>query len=421
MKRRRSRGSVVVLGAAIGVFETYRAAQRMGLRTIAVDVRPDAPALGLADEQLIISTRDVDAVHEALLGRDDLRGVVAPASDVALDAQRRLSRRLGLPCGLSAATVRASHDKTYLRQVCDDLGLPTCRWATGVPGPPLLRETERLGLPVVVKPADAQSSRGVARCREGDDLTAAIAEAAAFSYSGRVIVEEEMLGQHLSAECIVEDSRAAFLGLSARTITRAPRAITTEHAMSGELPGHVVDQVHDLVDALCRALDYRRGPMMLDLVLGADDTVRIVEIGARVGGDPLGELVRLTHGVHTVENAVRAAVGLPFDLGRRRRPSAAVGRIILPDAVGTVAGVRGAGPAAMLPGVERVRIGAQQGDRVEGGACLADQLGYVLTTAPTVCEARQRALDAVGALTFDITTDAGDGAGEDMTKELMAG
>jgi hypothetical protein len=35
-----------------------------------------------------------------------------------------------------------------------------------------------------------------------------------------------------------------------------------------------------------------------------------------------------------------------------------------------------------------------------------------------VHEARQRALDAAGALTFDI---ASDGANQDMTKELMAG
>ncbi len=403
----------MVLGAAIGVFETYRAARRMGLRTIAVDMRPDAPALGLADERLLISTRDVDAIHEALSGRDDLRGVVAPASDVALDAQRRLSRRLGLPCGLSAATVRASHDKTYLRQVSDRLGLPTCRWVSGAPGAQLELEAERLGVPVVVKPVDAQSSRGVARCGADDDLAVAIATAAEFSYSGRVIVEEELVGQHLSAECIVDDSRAVFLALSGRTITAAPRAITTEHALPAEVPGSATDQVYDLVDALCRELDYRRGPMMLDLVYDGSGTVRLVEIGARVGGDPLGELVRLSHGVHTVENAVRASVGLPLDLGRRRRPTAAVGRIIFPDVVGRVTDVRGVAAAEALPGVARVRVGAHQGDRVEGGDCLADQLGYVLATGPTPHDARQRAKSAARAVTFEIASD-------ELSKELMA-
>lgn len=425
------RGTLVVLGAAIGVFETYRAARRLGLRTLAVDMRPDAPALSLADEKLILSTRDVDGIHAALRDRTDLSGIVAPASDIALCAQRELAERLGLRCGLSGPMVRASQDKVFLRQLCDVVELPSCGWVSGDPDESLVEAATRLPHPVVVKPVDAQGSRGVARCAEPSVLECAVADAAPYSYSGRVMVEQEILGRHLSVEAVVADGRAAFLATSLRRLTPAPRAITTEHAMPAPLSAGLEEQVRALVDRLCAVVDYRFGPLMLDLVIDADDRVRIVELGARVGGDPLGELVRLGYGVDTVESAVRMAVGDPLELAGRTPRQGAVGRIILPEVSGTVGEVTGVCEAGGLDGVDHVRIGVDTGDQVQGGDCLADQLGYVLATGPDVPTARERAHEAAECLDFDLQPSAEaparpERAGqeqtdidEDLTRELV--
>lgn len=415
------RRTLVVLGAAIGVFETYRAAHRLGLRTLAVDMRPDAPALPLADEVLIRSTRDVDAIHEALRDRTDLCGIVAPASDIALCAQRELALRLGLPCGLSRPMVRASQDKVFLRQLCEVVELPSCDWVSGDPDEALVARARELAHPVVVKPVDAQGSRGVARCTDPGVLGEAVAEAAPYSYTGRVMVEQEILGRHLSVEAVIDDGRAAFVGISLRRLTPAPRAITTEHAMPAPLAPGLEEQVRRLVDRVCAVVDYRCGPLMLDLVVDEDDRVRIVELGARVGGDPLGELVRLSYGVDTVEQAVRIAVGMPVQATAHDERRGAVGRIILPELSGTVGEVTGHADACAIPGVEHVRIGVEAGDTVKGGDCLADQLGYVLATAPDVPTARRRAAQAADELDFGLRPDleSMDDLTQDLTRELV--
>lgn len=415
------RRTLVVLGAAIGVFETYRAAHRLGLRTLAVDMRPDAPALPLADEVLIRSTRDVDAIHEALRDRTDLCGIVAPASDIALCAQRELALRLGLPCGLSRPMVRASQDKVFLRQLCEVVELPSCDWVSGDPDEALVARARELAHPVVVKPVDAQGSRGVARCTDPGVLGEAVAEAAPYSYTGRVMVEQEILGRHLSVEAVIDDGRAAFVGISLRRLTPAPRAITTEHAMPAPLTPGLEEQVRRLVDRVCAVVDYRCGPLMLDLVVDEDDRVRIVELGARVGGDPLGELVRLSYGVDTVEQAVRIAVGMPVQATAHDERRGAVGRIILPEVSGTVGEVTGHADACGIPGVEHVRIGVEAGDTVKGGDCLADQLGYVLATAPDVPTARRRAAQAADELDFGLRPDleSMDDLTQDLTRELV--
>ena len=424
MKRKAGENrTLVVLGAAIGVFETYRAAHRLGLRTLAIDMRADAPALHLADESLILSTRDVNAIHDALKDRTDLCGIVAPASDIALCAQRELASRLGLPCGLSRPMVRASQDKVFLRQLCDIVDLPSCEWVSGDPDTSLVERASSMAHPVVVKPVDAQGSRGVARCADPSLLQDAVAEAAPHSYSGRVMVEEEILGRHLSVEAVIVGGRAAFVGISLRRLTPAPRAITTEHAMPAPLAEGVEEQVRALVDRVCAVVDYRCGPLMLDLVIDDDGRVRIVELGARVGGDPLGELVRLSYGIDTVEQAVRIAVDMPLTTSVHGERRGAVGRILLPEVSGTVGEVRGVDSARSVDGVTHVRVGVVSGDEVRGGDCLADQLGYVLATAVDVPGARRQAAAAAAALDFglrpgiEMSTIANDALCENATAE----
>src|SRR3954447_26391281 len=151
--------TLLVLGAADGAIGTFQAARRLGIRTIGVDGKADAPAAPLADTLLNVSTLAVPSIIAALDGLH-IDGVVSPASDVNLPTQFALAQHFGLPHGLSAASVRASVDKGYFREVCDALGLPGPRWVQR-PAAELIG----LGLrpPIMVKPTDSSGSRGISR------------------------------------------------------------------------------------------------------------------------------------------------------------------------------------------------------------------------------------------------------------------
>jgi formate-dependent phosphoribosylglycinamide formyltransferase (GAR transformylase) len=176
--------ALIVLGAADGSLSTYRTARAMGFRTICVDMRPSAPGVPLADEFLPISTREPEPILAALGGREDVAGVLAPSTDIALPTLRALTHRLGLPDVVSEPAARASVDKRFFRDLCDGLGLPSYRWAAGFDG------VDALTYPLVIKPVDAQSSRGVTRCATPLELGSAVAEARRLSYAGAVVIEE---------------------------------------------------------------------------------------------------------------------------------------------------------------------------------------------------------------------------------------
>ncbi|MEV4131610.1 ATP-grasp domain-containing protein [Dactylosporangium sp. NPDC049742] len=390
--------SLLILGAADGAMATYRTARALGFRTIAVDLRDTAPAVALADELLPVSTRDVAALSEILRRRTDVAGVLAPSSDIALPTQLALAERFGLPCGLTEETVAASVDKRRFRAVCDELGLPGYRWVDGADW-----RGAGLTFPLVVKPADAQSSRGVARCPDESTVDAAIAEALRFSYGAGIVIEEEVQGQHCGCECVIDGGRVVFMALTERRLTPPPQATTTAHLLPAGVPDGTHDAIVADVDAICARLGYRRGPLNLDLVVDADGRPRLIEMGARTGGDPLGELAKHCYGVDPIEASISVAVGAPLPpVPPAMVPHPVMVQLLNAADTGTLAAIHGVEEARTWPEVLRIALLAEPGRAVTSTIDLTSKLGYALLTADTPERLRAAADRLLSTVRFEV-------------------
>ncbi|MFY1693725.1 ATP-grasp domain-containing protein [Plantactinospora sp. WMMB782] len=386
--------SLVVLGGADGAITTLQTARRIGLHTICVDQRTDAPAVGYADEFLNVSTRDPDRLTRLLAPRADLAGVLSPASDVNLPTQFLLAERLGLPSGLSPAALRASVDKGYFRALCDGLGLPGPRYVQGTPAR-VQSGAARLSFPVIVKPTDSSGGRGITLCTEVRDLAEAVRRAAAVSASGIVIAEHYLSGTHHSVEAVVRDGRIVLIELGSRTLTPPPHFVTLTHQMPGDPPA-LTERVRDTLDQVCRALDYRWGALNVDVLVTADGQVVLIEWGARPGGNGSAELLGLVNGLDVTEASVRMAVGEQPRLTPRRSAHAAFS-VLRADRAGKLTSIRGVDEARALPDVVDVVLAVSEGDHVEPYHRAGAKAGYVLAAASDRARLRT-ALDRVDAL-----------------------
>ncbi|MFB9205649.1 ATP-grasp domain-containing protein [Nonomuraea spiralis] len=396
--------SLVVLGAADGSLSTYRAAAAMGLRTIAVDRSPDAPGVALADEYLQVSTHDAAAVTAALAGRSDLAGVVAPSSDVAVPALRAVAEAYGLPARLSETAARASVDKWVLRGILDELGVSSYPWIIGDDPADLVARARGMRFPVVVKPADAQSGRGVSRCAAPGDVPAAVEEARRSSYGGLVMVEEEIRGTLCNCECVVDEGRVVFVATSLQEVSPPPLVLTMSRQMPAGLPAGVLDTTRSIMDKVCSRLDYRRGPLNLDLIVTPDGRPYVIELGLRTGGNGTDDMVRLCHGVDPVRAAVQAAVGLPIEL-RPHRPRPVLWRVLTAGHEGELVSVTGAAAARALPQVAELVLLARPGQRVRPYRDVSDRLGWYVVHADTPEELDAAAAAVTRALRFEVRGD----------------
>ena len=394
-------GSIVVLGAADGSLTTYRTAARLGYRTIAVDWSASAPAVPLADEYLPLSTRDVPALVDALGGRRDIAGIVAPSSDIALPTQRALAGALGLPVPMSELAVRASVDKAVVRDLLGELGMPSCRWIGGDDPVALALRARDLRFPVVVKPADAQGGRGVARCAGPDEVDRAVWEAKRYSYGGRLMVEEEVEGVHCSCECVVDDGRVAFMALTRIELSPRPMTLTMAHVMPGGLTDGVTAEIRSSLDRLCARLGYRRGPLNADVVVTPDGVPYVIELGLRTGGNGLDELVRHCYGVDPVRAALLAAVGAPADLAPHP-PRPVTWRVLTAPHAGELVSISGTEAVAAMPEVGELVVLARPGQRVRPYLEVSDRLGWVVLRADTSAALDDAARVVAATLRVDV-------------------
>lgn len=384
--------SLLILGAADGALSAYRAAADMGFRTIAVDRSPTAPGVALADEYLPLSTRDADGILTALDGRTDLAGVLAPASDVAVPTLRTLTAALGLPGRLSELAASASVDKWVLRGILDELGVSSYPWIMGTDPAEVAERAAALRFPVFVKPADAQSGRGVTRCVSPASVLDAAVVARERSYSGVVMVEEEIPGVLYNCECIVDGGRVVLAAISRQVLCPPPLVLTVRRDMPAGLPVDIEDTTRSIIEKVCARLDYQRGPMNLDFIVTPDGEPYVIELGLRTGGNGTDDLVRLCYGVDPTRAAVLAAVGRPIELAPH--PPRPVRWQVLASAIsGELVAIAGEAAATALPEVFRLELLARPGRQVGTYQDVSDRLGWFVVHADTAT-----ALDAAAQL-----------------------
>ncbi|MFG1797626.1 ATP-grasp domain-containing protein [Nocardia sp. NPDC049149] len=394
--------TLVILGGADGSTSTFRRARELGYRTICVDRRGDAVARPLADEFVQASIRDPQLIAAELDGRTDIAGVLSPASDTGLPAQRWLAQLWRLPDPVAATAVLASQDKSHFRAVCDRLGFPGYGYVAGSADGDLVLRAAALRFPVLVKPLDAQSSRGIQVCADVSDVAAAAREAARYASAGEVIVEEQLAGNHYSAEAFVDAGRIAFVGVSARTLTPAPHFVTTAHRVPADLAAAQQHALIGLLDELVAELGYLRGPLTIDLLIDPAGRLHLIEMGARVGGNGLGELVRHAYGVDTVAASIAAATGGAADMVPTRS-RAAVSEVLYTDEAGVVADVVGADAAATVPELVELILFARRGQAVLPYHNAANKLGHFVVVADSPDRAAAAAAAVRATLRFELS------------------
>ncbi|MFF9400762.1 ATP-grasp domain-containing protein [Streptomyces sp. NPDC014744] len=399
-----TKSHILVLGGGEDQLPAYHEARRLGHGVIGVDQRPEALGAAAADLFLCMTTRDPQRIA-AMVGHLDVAAVVSPASDAAQESVAELSRLLKTPHQPSPDAVRASVDKGYFHSVLARLGLPAYRHVQSDDPAELRRAAAELPMPVIVKPSDSSGSKGVQVVADPEALPAALDEARRYSFSGQVIVEEMLLGRHLSAEAFLQGARLGTVAVTERTTTGAPRMITTGHTVPAELAPATEIRLRSLIMDVCGELGHVDGPVNFDFVVDEHtEEIRFIEMGARLGGNGMPLLVKHAYGINTYEAALRLALGEDFDLTPRHNKKTAL-RILTSDTDGVLRAVEGADAVRALPQTAELQIFASPGGKVHRYTQAGHKLGYLLLVADSHAELREARARADALLRFDVEPD----------------
>ncbi|GAA2233761.1 ATP-grasp domain-containing protein [Streptomyces indiaensis] len=385
-------------------------AAEMGLRVVVAtadsgDRRLSDAVRAAADSVLTVETNDQAALEAAVLElhRAEPFEAVLPGSDIYVTATARVAAALDLP-GLPVATVDRVRDKSVMRAAVAEAGLRTPRFAQATTDAEVRAAAERVGFPCVLKPVACSGSIHVSRADDLDQLTAAFQRLVTDAepdmgklHEHRVLVEEYVQGPEFSADgYVLESGEVTVVALSRTLLGPEPDFVELGHLTPALVDDATLKDVEAYVGDVVRAVGITSGPFHCELRVTADGPV-LIEIGARLPGDRIVELLRLVTGVSLPRVAVATALGVGLEAaGAFARPQAASAGIRFFTAAGrsSYRELTGWPELEALPEVTETAVYFAPGETIPGVEDCRSRLGHALFTA----DSPQGALDRWQAL-----------------------
>lgn len=347
-----------VLGGGPWQVPTVRAAKALGLRVLVTDIYEERPAYALADHHEVVDIRDVPGTLEAAQ-RHRIDAILCDATDVGVPTAAAVAEALNLP-GMGVEVARGFTDKRAMRGAAMRAGLPETPSVEVASVSELEREAREIGLPVVVKPATAQGSRGVSLVSRMEELRAALEQAERF-WDGPILVERFEPGVEVTVEGAVAGGRYHTLAMS----DKAPMPARPMVAERITYPAAIDPALGERIDGYCAALVETLG--LEGGIIHAEfrvegDRIAFLEIAARGGGSGIHSLVTPhLSGVDAVRFDIEVALGRMPRL--ELRPGARAANVgFLGFAPGRVVEVEGVAEARRIPGVADVFVPFAPGD-----------------------------------------------------------
>jgi len=272
----------IVLGGTEDHIHLIQLLRSHGYYTYLIDYYNDPPAKAVADEHIIESTLDLEKVLDiSKIIKPNI--VISACIDQALVTMAYVCEALFLPCHISYKTAIELTNKFHMKNIFLSNGIPSSRY--------VIFDTNNncdcsgFKFPVVVKPVDSNSSKGISKVTNIDELDDKALYAKSFSRSQKVIVEEYVAGQEISADIMIIDKKPIILMLSknikSQKISDHFTIVQSLYQPSNDL--FLKDKIATIAEKIASVYGINSGPLLIQLIYDGKE-ISVIEFSSRIGG-----------------------------------------------------------------------------------------------------------------------------------------
>ena len=278
-----------------------------GVETILVDGSPTPVALPYPDKFYNVNIFDTAAVTDIAI-KEKVDFLITVCADQVLLVVAQISEELGLPWYIDYKTAKLVSDKKLMKEIFVKNEIPTSQYV--VMDEFDIERTRHLQYPLIVKPVDAYSSKGVKKVQNDDELKAAFEEAKNISRSKNAIVEEFFAGEEISVDLFVEDGKAHIL-----LISNSEKVKDDDHfaIFRGKCPVHASDELKAEIarvsQKIATAFGITNAPMLIQMLTDGVK-VTVLEFCARTGGAMKWLLIKHASGVDVIKGVIDLTMGI---------------------------------------------------------------------------------------------------------------
>ena len=298
--------TIAIIGASYLQLPIVLKAKEMGLRVICFMWDKEAVCKEYADKFYPLSVIEKEKILK-VCQLEKIDAITSIASDLVVPTINYVADKMGLvsnPMKYSDITT----NKYLMRQCFADNNIPSPKF--------VIADEMNTHLicgfhfPLIVKPTDRSGSQGVGKVLDPVMLDRAIARAKSISFEKKAIVEEFITGREISVESISYQGKHYILQITDKVTTGAPYFVELEHHQPSSLSALVKEQMKEIVLKALDALHIVNGASHSELKITENNEIKVIEIGARMGGDFIGsDLVQLSTGYDFVRGVIEVALG----------------------------------------------------------------------------------------------------------------
>lgn len=301
----------LIISGGVPQIELLKQLRQRGIETVLADGAENCVAKDYADKFCQVPIFDVEAVKNLAL-QEKVDFLITVCADQVLLVVAQVSELLGLPCYIDYETGQNVSDKLKMKKIFMDNGIPTSQYLEMDHLD--VEKISRLRFPVVVKPVDAYSSRGVRRAENLEELARYYKEAEEISRTHGVIVEEYCAGEEISVDAFVVDGKAHIL-----CVTNSDKILDDERFIiyRGKYPVNASEEVLKEIEVIAQKITDAFGlvnaPLLIQMINDGHH-VSVLEFCARTGGNTKYLLIKYSCGVDVIRAAIDITLGKKPDI-----------------------------------------------------------------------------------------------------------
>ncbi len=296
---------VVVLAGGYDQIALIEELRLRGATVILIDYLENPPAKDFADIHLRTSTLDVAEVKQ-IAKKEKVDLITTACTDQAMLTVAQVSEELDLPFYLSHKTALSVTNKKFMKKLMIEGGVPTAKHTvvsgTGHFG------TLRLDFPVVVKPSDCNSSKGVKKAFNNEQVAESVKDALEMSRSSMAIIEEYIYGREFSVDSFIIDGVSKILLITESIKASSSGFTIVQSKYPANLSPNVLKEIELIIQSIVEAFGLVQGPLLTQLIV-TERGPSVIELSARMGGGSKYKLIETLIGFDIMKAYVDLITG----------------------------------------------------------------------------------------------------------------
>lgn len=297
---------ILVLAGGADQVALIKELHRRGHEVVLLDYLENPPAKVLVEHHIQESTLDTEKVKKCAL-KEKVDLICTACTDQALLTVAKVSEEINLPCYISYDKALSVTNKRYMKKRMIEFGIPTSKHVT-ISSISDFDAIKELSFPLVVKPADCNSSKGVIKVNDIVECKKYVTNALSLSRTSTAIVEEFKSGDEISADFYIDRDNPIFLSASASVKIKGTKGFTITGSIYPVINDEQISRLKKIAYMISQGFGLTDTPLLIQLIK-SDNDFHVIEFSARMGGGSKYRLIQEISGVDIMSGYVDLILG----------------------------------------------------------------------------------------------------------------